>query len=102
MPEFIYLIHPYRHGFFEDPTPEEKAVMDEHFQYLKEAAEAGCVLLAGPCLDETFGVVLLRAQNQAAADAFMFHDPSIKKNIMAAELHPMRLSLVSPVILENR
>jgi|SRR5271157_2784131 len=102
MPEFIYLIHPYRHGFFEDPTPEENAVMEKHFQYLNEAAEAGQVLLAGPCLDETFGVVILRSENEAAAEAFMFKDPAVKKNIMAAELHPMRISLVSAGILEKR
>lgn len=102
MPEFIYLIHPYRNGFFEDPTPEENAVMEEHYQYLKGAAEAGQVLLAGPCLDETFGVVILRTENEAAANAIMFDDPSVKKNIMAAELHPMRISVVSPGILEKR
>jgi hypothetical protein len=55
MPEYLYLIHPYRHGFFDDPTPEEQTVMDEHFNYLKRAADAGTVLLAGPCLDDTFG-----------------------------------------------
>jgi uncharacterized protein YciI len=102
MPEFIYLIHPYRNGFFENPTPEENAVMDEHFDYLKEATKAGRVLLAGPCLDETFGVVILHAENEAAANAFMFNDPSVKKNTMASELHPMRISLVSPSILEKK
>lgn len=102
MPEFIYLIHPFRHGFFEDPTPEENTVMEEHFRYVKGAAEAGRVLLAGPCLDETFGVVLLRADSEAAAQAFMFNDPSVKKNIMAAELHPMRISVVGSGILEQK
>jgi uncharacterized protein YciI len=94
MPEYIYLIHPYRHGFFGDPTHEEEAIMDEHFDYLKKAAEAGTVLLAGPCMDDTFGLVIFRADNEAAANAFMFNDPSVNKNIMAAELHPMRISVL--------
>ena len=93
MPEYNYLIHPYRHGFFDDPTPEEQTVMDEHFDYLKQAAAAGTVILAGPCLDDTFGLVIFRAENDDAANAFMFNDPSVKKNIMAAELHPMRVSV---------
>ena len=93
MPEYNYLVHPYRHGFFEDPTPDENAVMEEHFNYLKTATEEGIVLLAGPCLDETFGLVVFRAENDEAANAFMFNDPSVKKNVMAAELHPMRISL---------
>ena len=95
MSDFIYLIHPYRHGFFEDPTPEEKAVLEEHEQYLEKAAREGIVRLAGPCTDETFGVVIFRAETEAAANTFMFNDPSVKKNIMLAELHPLRISISS-------
>ena len=95
MPEYIYLTHPFRDGFFEQPTPEEDTIMEEHFQYLKQATEAGTVLLAGPCLDNTFGIVILLAGNDEAAQAFMFNDPSVKKNVMMAELHPMRISLRS-------
>jgi uncharacterized protein YciI len=93
MSEYLYLIHPYRHGFFDSPTPEEAVIMEEHFQYLQTAAEAGTVLLAGPCTDDTFGLVVFRAGNDDAASVFMFNDPSVKKNIMVAELHPMRVSV---------
>jgi uncharacterized protein YciI len=93
MPEFAYLIHPFRDGFFEQPTPEEDAAMEAHFQYLKKATEEGLILLAGPCLDDTFGLVVFRAEDEAAAQAFMLNDPSVKANVMMAELHPMRVSL---------
>ncbi len=93
MLEYLYLIHPDRHGFFESPTPEESAIMDEHFQYLQQAAELGTVLLAGPCTDDTFGLVVFRAGDEAAANAFMLNDPSVKKNVVIAELHPMRVSI---------
>jgi uncharacterized protein YciI len=93
MPEYIYLTHPFRDGFFEQPTSEEDAIMNEHFQYLKKATEAGVVVLAGPCLDATFGIIVFRAENEDAAHAFMFNDPSVKQNVMMAELHPMRISL---------
>jgi len=98
MPDYIYLIHPLRHEFFETPTPQEEAAMEAHYQYLKKATEQGVVLLAGPCLDETFGVVVFLADNDNAARAFMFNDPSVKDNIMMAELHPMRISLLSSSI----
>ncbi len=94
MPEYLYLIHPFRHGFFEQPSPEEDAAMEEHFQYLKKAAKEERVLLAGPCLDETFGLVVFRAENDEAAKAFMFNDPSVKANVMMAELHPFRASMM--------
>lgn len=93
MPEYIYLIHPFRDGFFEQPTPEEELIMEEHFQYQKQAAEDGIVLLAGPCLDDTFGLIVFRSENDDTARDFMFNDPSVKKNVMLAELHPMRISL---------
>jgi hypothetical protein len=66
MPEFIYLIHPLRHEFFENSTERENAVMDEHFEYLKRATSDGVVLLAGPCLDDTFGVVVLLFMSRSA------------------------------------
>jgi uncharacterized protein YciI len=93
MAEYLYIIHPFRHGFFDTPTPEEEAVLDEHFAYLKQAAETGTVLLAGPCTDDTFGLVVFSAENDACANAFMLNDPSVKKNVMLAELHPIRISV---------
>ncbi|MFZ2098685.1 MAG: YciI family protein [Anaerolineales bacterium] len=93
MAEFIYLIHPYRHEYFENPTAQEEAVMEAHFKYLEQAASQGEVLLAGPCLDETFGVVVIRSENEQAARAFMMNDPAVKDDVMMAELHPMRVSV---------
>jgi len=93
MTEYLYLIHPYRHGFFDSPTPQEQSVMEEHFQYLQRGLEQGTVILAGPCLDDTFGLVILRAADEQAAQAFMLNDPSVVKNVMVAELHPLRISL---------
>ena len=93
MPEYLYLIHPYRDGFFEQPTPEEDIIMEEHFQYLKQATEGGIVLLAGPCLDNTFGIIVFIAENDEAAHTFMFNDPSVMKNVMMAELHPLHISM---------
>jgi uncharacterized protein YciI len=94
MPDYIYLIHPLRHEFFENPTPREEQMMGEHYRYLKKATEEGVVLLAGPCLDETFGVVIFEAANEEAARSFMLNDPSVENNVMMAELHPLRIALM--------
>jgi len=92
MPEYIYLLHPFRDGFFEQPTPTEKAIMGEHVEYLKQATVEGDVLLSGSCLDDTFGLIIFRAENEQAAQAFMLNDPLVKKNVMMAELHPLCIS----------
>jgi uncharacterized protein YciI len=94
MAEFIYLIHPLRHEFFENPTPGEEEAMDAHYQYLKKAVEQGYVVMAGPCLDETFGIVILRVENEGQAREFMLNDPCVQSNVMMAELHPMKISLM--------
>ncbi len=93
MSEYIYIIHPFREGFFEAPTSLEVSTMEEHYQYLKEATSGGLVLLAGPCLDDTFGIVILQAESEAEARDFMLTDPVVQKNVMMAELHPLRVSL---------
>ena len=102
MPEYIYLIHPIRHGFFDVPTAEEDVIMEEHFQYLQKASKEGTVMLAGRCTDETFGLVVFRAENEQAARSFMSNDPFVKANVMIAELHPFRASLVGKPIIDPR
>jgi uncharacterized protein YciI len=97
MPEYLYILHPLRDEFFEQPTQEEQAAMQAHFEYLKHAVSRGLVILAGPCLDETFGLVVFRANDEDAARAFMFNDPSIQANVMMAELHPIKISLQESV-----
>lgn len=96
-PAFIYLIRPTRPGFFEGTTPEEDAVLSRHYEHLRQQTEAGVVLLAGPCLDETFGIIVFRAASPQEAEAFMNSDPAVQAGVMAAELHPFRVSLIRRV-----
>ena len=93
MDTYLYLIHPFREDFFQCPTPHEELAIEEHFEYLKRANEAGNLILAGPCLDDTFGIVFFYADDLASANEFMYNDPSVKNNVMVGELHPIRISL---------
>jgi len=91
---FLFMIHPVRgQAFFDDMQPSEVKAMSAHFEYLKQAMAAGIVLLAGPMLDQTFGVGLLRVDSEEAAHEFLRNDPSVKANVQRPELHPMKLSL---------
>lgn len=94
MADYLYLIHPFRKEYFKSPTELESSIMDEHYLYLKKAVEDGQLILAGPCTDETFGLVVFRAEDDADAEAFMFADPSVMKNVMVSELHPLHISLL--------
>jgi len=80
-------------------TPGEEAVMERHFTYLQGLLARGSLVLAGPCLDGAFGIVILRTaspdETQAMDEArsMMEGDPAIRAGIMQAELHPFKISL---------
>lgn len=78
-------------------TPEDQKIVGQHFEYLKQATAAGRVLLAGrtnEALDQTFGLVMFQADDEAAARAFMQGDPAVAAGVMTATLHPYALALM--------
>jgi len=91
--KFIYLLRLSRPEAFIAPTPDEEAVISVHFQRLQEALRQGHLILAGPCLDGAFGVVILYASSLEEARAFMEADPAVRDGVMKAELHPFHISL---------
>jgi uncharacterized protein len=96
MMEWLYAIRSPRGAtFLDDATEEETAVMGEHFEYLKAALDAGRLVLAGPATDGEFpGVVVFEAEDEGSARAFMEADPSVRRGVMLAELHPFHVSLL--------
>ena len=75
-------------------SPTEEAVIEEHFDRLKKALAEGKLVLAGPCNDRAFGIVVFKAQSREEAEKFMKEDPAVKRGLMTAELHPFHVSLV--------
>jgi len=94
LPTFIYMLRPKSRSLIDETTPEEEARLGEHFAYLERALEDGKLILAGPCLDGEFGVVVFRASTQEAALEFMQSDPAVRYGLMTAELHAFRVSLM--------
>jgi aminoglycoside 6'-N-acetyltransferase I len=92
--EYIYLTRPTRPDFFEGTTDQENTILSEHFAHLKLMVEAGRAILAGPCLDQTFGIVIVRANSLEEARSLMQADPAVRNGVMSAELHPFRVSLM--------
>jgi len=76
-------------------TEEEERRMQEHFAFLKELLAKGRLLLAGPCEDAAFGVVLFRAGSFEEARATMEGDPAIRHGVAAGEVRPFRVSLLA-------
>jgi len=91
---FIYVLRPIRSAMIENPRPEEESRLEEHFEYLARALDQGRLVLAGPCLDGEFGVVVFRADTEQAAREFMEADPAVRHGLMTGELHSFRVSLL--------
>jgi len=97
-PQFIYLFEPVRPEMVTDAyvwTERENEIAEEHFSYLQRATEAGTVLLAGRSQDRVGpALVIIEADSEAEAQAFMEGDPFVASGLMRARLHLYRAALV--------
>ena len=94
MPTFVYVLKPHHSSLIEEMSPAEELVASQHFEYLQRALGERRLVLAGPCLDGEFGIVVFRARTQEAALEFMSNDPAVKGELMTARLHAFRISLM--------
>jgi uncharacterized protein YciI len=92
--EFVYIIKSPKENFLETGTPEEFAVMSEHFEYLKILLKEKILILAGPETNGKFGLCVFEAENMDEAIKITENDPSVKKGVMNYELYPYRVSLL--------
>jgi uncharacterized protein len=82
------------------PTPEEQAIVSEHFAHLEALNEQGVMLLVGRTQDNsprTFGLAIFQAESEEQAQAIMDSDPAVRKGVMHAELFPFRIALAGKI-----
>lgn len=94
MEEYLYKLTPKRNDFIETVTPEDNRILSEHFSYLEKLLETKELVLAGPCLDGSLGIVILRTHSHDRAQVLMENDPAVVDGVMEATLHPFRISLM--------
>jgi uncharacterized protein YciI len=96
--EYLYKIQPTRpEMLIEGLTEDEERLVQEHFEYLRDLAEKGVVLLAGRTLNSDptgFGIVIFRAASPDEARAVMEADPAVRHGVFRAELYPYVIALV--------
>ena len=89
---FFYRLNPPRPTFPADMTAEEDAAMERHFRYWCDAISRGSALVFGPVADPNgvFGVAILNAVDQAAAEAICDADPALTAQLgFSFALHEM-------------
>ena len=94
--EFLYKTSPTRTGMVvEGPNDAEKAIIEEHFDYVKSLTDQGIVLVFGRTQNRdagAFGIVIFRAGSSEEARSIMNNDPAVKQGIMRAELYPYKVA----------
>jgi uncharacterized protein len=90
---FYFKLIPPRATFSADMTAEERALMQEHVRYTREAFDAGKILIYGPVMAGAgaFGVAVLEMEDATEAQKFGDDDPSIKAGMNTFEFYPMRV-----------
>ena len=92
--QFIIQLHGTRDGWPSGMTPDEERIMGEHFIYLQNLMHEGKVLLAGPCLDPVYGLIVLEVADEAEARKLMDNEPSVVGGLHTYTLHPFIASLL--------
>lgn len=100
MQQWLYRIQPVRPEMLTDgPTSEEAQITEQHFEYLQELMGQGIVILAGRTQTtgySSFGIIIFKAENEAAARSIMHNDPAVRQRQFRAELFPYRIALLEP------
>jgi uncharacterized protein YciI len=65
--------------------PAVEQALGNHGRYLQEQMTKGALQLAGPFLDDSGGLVLYNARDQADVRAIAEHDPGVVDGILAVE-----------------
>jgi uncharacterized protein YciI len=94
VPVFTYMIRLAKSETFGKMSAGDEAIVDEHFDYLKNGLAKKKLIFAGRCLDRDFGIVVFRAGSEKEADSYMKNDPAVKSGLMIPEMHPFRVALI--------
>jgi uncharacterized protein YciI len=73
--------------------PAGEQALGNHGRYLQEQMTKGALQLAGPFLDNSGGLILYNARDEAEVRAIAEHDPGVVAGILAVEsIRPFQLA----------
>jgi uncharacterized protein YciI len=93
--EFISLLRPKRQDFLATMTPEEKATMGRHMNYVRNLFADGKILLGGAATDGAVGILIYRVNSEEEAMHLFDNDPAVLEDIGYPELHPFHIGILS-------
>ncbi len=99
---FVRLIPP-RPTFAQDITEPEKKLMRDHYAYWKALFDQGVCVFGGPVMDPkgVYGVLAIRAADEAEARTIAAADPSVKAGLNKIEVAEMKIAFLPPIQKTN-
>lgn len=67
-----------------------------HLDYMRSLATAGSIVMAGPFLDDSGGLTILRADSLEDARRIMAAEPCAKAGILQVDVHPWLVAMETP------
>ena len=86
---YFCMLTPVRPNMHGNLTAAEGEIFGQHCEYLKRKFNEKCVLQAGTSFEENedgFAIVILNAEEKAAAVAIMQADPAVAKGLLKAHV----------------
>lgn len=95
MSQFISFLEPGSPTFPGDGTPDEFAIVSQHFSYLQEKLANDKLVLAGRTQDEMpIGIVIFDAVDMDEAITFSKQDPAVSSGLFRVTVRPYAVALV--------
>ena len=76
----------------------EQPGVGEHVAYMRQQLENGMLLIGGPFLDDSGGMMVCSHADMAKATELAEADPAVKSGLLKAEVKPWMLPMVSPKV----
>lgn len=78
-------------------TKKEEDIVDKHFKKLQDLLKEEKLILAGKTVgldEQTFGIVIIEVDSEEEALSIMNNDPTVKEEIMKAQLFEYNVALI--------
>jgi uncharacterized protein YciI len=85
---YYVLFHSPGEKWVESVSFQEQPGVEEHVGYMASFLEAGTLAIGGPFLDDSGGMMVFRAKDQADAEEVANADPAVKKGLLKVIVKP--------------
>jgi len=87
-PMYFVLVHSPGPKWQEGLSFQEQPGVDEHVRYMGELFERGLMVMGGPFLDNSGGMMISRTDTLEAALRLARSDPAVRSGLLNVKVHP--------------